>query len=167
MLCFVVLAILGSRRPTVSEIMILMLAGVLLVDPLSVLSGGFWLSFGAVFVIALCLRRPVGKLNQGVTDRMRYRLVDWVRIQLGIFIGMMPLLILIFGQISVVAPLANLVAVPVVGALVVPPALLGLVALGFGWESIALVIFQFPLWVLSVLWPVLEFLGETQRHQAQ
>ncbi len=91
---------------------------VLLLDPLAVLSAGFWLSFAAVALILYAL---------GGT-RPRSRVHQWLRIQGWITLGLAPLLIAWFQQVSLVAPLANLVAIPLVSLLIVPLALLGTLA---------------------------------------
>jgi len=90
---------------------------VLLLDPLSVLSAGFWLSFGAVALILYLGRGRVG--NAG-------RLRQTLTLQLGLVAGLTPLLWIWFQQASWLAPPANLVAIPWVGFVVVPVLLLGL-----------------------------------------
>ncbi|MDY6978721.1 MAG: DNA internalization-related competence protein ComEC/Rec2 [Pseudomonadota bacterium] len=91
---------------------------VLLLDPLAVLSAGFWLSFAAVALILYALGGA----------RPRSRLHQWLRIQGWITLGLAPLLIAWFQQVSLVAPLANLLAIPLVSLLIVPLALLGTLA---------------------------------------
>ncbi len=91
---------------------------VLLLDPLAVLSAGFWLSFAAVALILYALGGA----------RPRSRVHQWLRIQGWITLGLAPLLIAWFQQVSLVAPLANLLAIPLVSLLIVPLALLGTLA---------------------------------------
>lgn len=91
---------------------------VLLLDPLAVLSAGFWLSFAAVALILYAL---------GGT-RHHSRIRQWLRIQAWITLGLAPLLIAWFQQVSLVAPLANLLAIPLVSLMIVPLALLGTLA---------------------------------------
>ncbi|MCW8827380.1 MAG: DNA internalization-related competence protein ComEC/Rec2, partial [Gammaproteobacteria bacterium] len=91
---------------------------VLLLDPFASLSVGFWLSFAAVALI-------FAELNGGEGNRLtRYGKLQWL-----LFLGLAPLLILFFGRVSLIAPVANLVAVPWVSLWVVPLTLLGVVAL--------------------------------------
>lgn len=92
---------------------------VLLLDPLAVLAAGFWLSFAAVALILYALG---GR-------RITSRAAQWLRIQAWITLGLSPLLIAWFQQVSLVAPLANLVAIPLVSLLVVPLALLATIGL--------------------------------------
>ncbi len=116
---------------------------VVIVNPLAVLSAGFWLSFGAVAVISLML---IGRYKtQG------YWLTTW-SVGWRVALGLSPLLLLFFGSVSVVAPVANLIAVPVVSLLVVPVALFGVVMSGLS-ELLASAAFTFASIVLSaVMW---------------
>jgi competence protein ComEC len=54
-------------------------------------------------------------------------LENWARIQWAITIGLVPLLIVLFQQVSIVSPIANAIAIPLVSLVVVPLTLLGLV----------------------------------------
>ncbi|MEE9425472.1 MAG: DNA internalization-related competence protein ComEC/Rec2 [Methylococcales bacterium] len=91
---------------------------VVIVNPLAVLSAGFWLSFGAVVVISLLLL--------GRNQALGYWQATW-SIGWRVALGLAPLLLLFFGSVSVVAPLANLIAVPIVSLVVVPVSLFGVV----------------------------------------
>lgn len=118
------------------------LLAVLLVDPLAVLAWGFWLSFGAVGAI---LWAAAGRLQ--IPGRMR----QWGRVQMVVTLGLAPLLLVAFGAASWTAPLVNLVAIPWVGFLVVPPALAGVVLLpvaptAAAWLLIAAETMLRPLW---------------------
>jgi competence protein ComEC len=94
---------------------------ILLWDPLAVISASFWLSFSAVVVITFAVS---GRLRADGKIKSLYR------VQFAVVVGLMPLSLLYFSQVSLVAPLANLVAIPWVGFLVVPFCLLGCAALG-------------------------------------
>jgi len=111
MLLVVMLAVWRLRPLQPGRTLAWALLLVLLLDPLAVLSAGFWLSFGAV---ALILYAMTGQLGRAA------RPMQWLRIQLWITLGLLPLMLLLFQQISLVAPLANLVAIPVISLLVVP-----------------------------------------------
>jgi competence protein ComEC len=54
-------------------------------------------------------------------------LLNWARVQWAITIGLVPLLLALFQQVSLVSPLANAAAIPLVSLGVVPMTLLGLV----------------------------------------
>ena len=117
MVCIWGLALLWNGRADPWRVWSLALLAVLLLDPLSVLSAGFWLSFAAVALIFLLTLGRHGKPS---------RLQRLSGVQFGLVFGLTPLLWLWFQQLSLTAPLANLVAIPWVGFLVVPLLLSGL-----------------------------------------
>jgi len=123
MLGVAVAALLSGRAVAVPNVLGTALLLVLLLDPWAVLAAGFWLSFGAV---ALLLYVATGRLAA------RHWLRDWLRAQWAVTLGMLPLLLALFQQFSLVSPLANAVAIPVVSLLVTPLALLGSLP-GFAW----------------------------------
>ncbi len=96
--------------------LMLALLVVLVVDPLAVLSAGFWLSFGAVAVILL------GMGGRLAATGPWWR---WGRVHGLVAVGLLPLTLAFFGENPWVSPLANLVAVPWMGLFVVPLVLAG------------------------------------------
>nr|WP_067288525.1 DNA internalization-related competence protein ComEC/Rec2 [Marinobacterium profundum] len=96
----------------------LALAVVLSLQPLAVHAPGLWLSFGAVAILLMLAS------VRGTQSLLRRILVA----QLAIFCLMTPLLLGWFGQISLVAPLVNLLAIPLLPVLVLGlvPVLLGI-----------------------------------------
>jgi len=120
------LLLMGLRKE-VPILRVLLLAFVLLMlwQPLSVHSVGFWLSFGAVALLILWS----GMSLQG------HKVKQFIRLQLWLTLALIPMTLGFFGMLSWVAPLANIVAIPVVGFLIVPLALIGL---GLGFVSSAL-----------------------------
>jgi competence protein ComEC len=116
MLGVVVVALLSGRNVTAPTVLGAALLLVLLLDPWAVLAAGFWLSFGAV---ALIFYIANGRLGQS------HWFVVWLRTQWAITLGMLPLLLVLFQQFSLVSPFANAVAIPLVSLLVTPLALLG------------------------------------------
>lgn len=111
MLCTLALALWLRRNVPARVALSLALAVVLLFDPWAVLAAGFWLSFGAV---ALLFYVGTGRLDPG------HWLVQWGRAQWAMSIGMLPLLLALFQQCSLVAPLANAVAIPLVSFVITP-----------------------------------------------
>lgn len=89
---------------------------VLLVEPLASLQPGFWLSFGAVALLVWCF-----------SGRLLAPRGWWILLQAqwAMALGLLPLLLALGLPVSLCGPLANLLAVPWVGVLVVPMALLG------------------------------------------
>ncbi len=136
-----------TQRPVRSFVIALLLVSAY--DPKAVLSPGFWLSFGAVAII---LTATVGRRQP--SNKWR-----WVSIQWALALGLAPLLIGFFGQISLVAPLANLVAIPWTGFAVAPVALLGTAAVALsdvlgGW------LLTFAAWLLQGQWELLSLLNQ-------
>lgn len=95
---------------------LLALVGVLILEPLASLQPGFWLSFAAVAVLILAFGGRLGPWGLWQA---------WTRPQWLIAIGLFPFLLVLGLPVSLSAPLANLVAVPWIGLVVLPLALLG------------------------------------------
>ncbi|MBC2657043.1 DNA internalization-related competence protein ComEC/Rec2 [Pseudomonas sp. MSSRFD41] len=102
---------LGSGWP-----LLLALDAVLLLEPLASLQPGFWLSFAAVAVLIFTFAGRLGAWRWWQS---------WTRAQWLIAIGLLPPMLALGLPISLSGPLANLLAVPWVSLLVLPPALLG------------------------------------------
>ncbi|MEJ1341319.1 MAG: DNA internalization-related competence protein ComEC/Rec2 [Candidatus Sedimenticola sp. (ex Thyasira tokunagai)] len=88
---------------------------ILLFDPVAVLSAGFWLSFGAVAVI-------LGGIG-GRIALSKSSLYTLFRIQWLVTLGLAPVLLVWDFGVSPIAPLVNLLAVPLFSLLLVPLAL--------------------------------------------
>ncbi len=143
------LALWHYRRVAAGQTLGLALLLVLVRDPLAVLDPGFWLSFAAVGLIFLGLRgrlRATGRLRQAI------------QVQWWISLGLLPLLLLLFSQASLISPLANLLAVPVVGLLVVPLALSGGL-LGLGWPTVGGLLLSAAAWLMQGILVVLGWLA--------
>ena len=111
------------------------LAAVLAWDPWAVLSPGFWLSF---FAVGLLIYVGTGRLVAPKADRWRSRLRrdigEAAQAQWAITLGLVPLSLALFQQISLIGPLANAVAIPLVTFVIVPISLCAaLLALGPAW----------------------------------
>jgi competence protein ComEC len=143
----VVLAALLLRRALApGRALVLALAGVLLLDPLAPGAAGFWLSFGAVAVILYLVawRQPGGGRGW-----------RWVWIQLALGLGLAPLLVVAFQQVPLVSPLANLVAVPLVGFVLVPLVLLATLLL-LPLPDVGAALLQVADRLLALAWPPLQ-----------
>jgi competence protein ComEC len=123
MLCVVAAAVWLGVLESSSIVLAAALLIVLLIDPWAMLAPGFWLSFGAVGIIMFVCNGRVGRPHW---------LTTWMRVQFAVTLAMVPVLIAVFQQVSVVSPVANALAIPVVGLGVVPLTLLGMV-LPFDW----------------------------------
>ncbi|QCY11002.1 DNA internalization-related competence protein ComEC/Rec2 [Pseudomonas sp. MPC6] len=135
--------------------LLLALNGVLLLDPLASLQPGFWLSFAAVAVLIFIFGGRLGPWRWWHA---------WTRAQWLIAIGLGPILLVLGLPISLSGPLVNLLAVPWISLVVLPPALLGTLLLpipyvgeGLLWlagglidllfRGLALMAGRFPAWV--------------------
>jgi competence protein ComEC len=107
-----------NRNFSLGQIVSIALLGVLIPDPWAVMSAGFWLSFGAVVLILYVTAHRIGS---------NHWLAEYASVQWAMAIGLTPLLLGLFQQASLVSPLANAIAIPLVSLVVVPLALLGAV----------------------------------------
>ncbi|WP_339905451.1 DNA internalization-related competence protein ComEC/Rec2 [Pseudomonas guineae] len=123
---------------------LLALLAVLLLEPLASLQPGFWLSFGAVLLLILIFSGRLGVWPWWGT---------LLRAQWAMAIGLLPLLLALGLPVSASGPLANLVAVPVVGLLVVPLALLGTLLLPL--PGVGAVLLGVAGWLLNLLFVLL------------
>jgi competence protein ComEC len=121
MLTVVALALWTGRLTSVTDVLCAALGMVVLLDPWAVLWPGFWLSFGAVAVMLVAGHGRTGLAPQG----LRGALLAAGRTQWAVTAGLVPLTLLLFGQLSVVSPLANAVAIPLMSFVVTPLALAG------------------------------------------
>ena len=112
------------------------------IDPWALLQAGFWLSFAAVGLLMLSAPATGDALpeasqpqpsQQRWPDRLRSHLRGGMRTQVVATLGLTPLTLVFFQQVSLVSFLANLVAIPVVTLLVTPLALLGVLAPPLWW----------------------------------
>jgi competence protein ComEC len=141
MLSVVSIALWLGRIASVSHVLCLSMTVVLLCDPWAVLWPGFWLSFVA---IACILYASVGRTTIGMgewpgaeTDRapaigfrsrLGQSLAAATRTQYAVTLGLVPLTMALFGQISLIGPLANAIAIPLVSFVITPLSLLGSLA---------------------------------------
>ncbi len=114
MITVAMIAIIQQRNTRPYNVLAVALVTVLVVDPLVVLSAGFWLSFIAVSLIIYVIAARLGKPGF-IRGSIK---VNWVT-----SIGLAPLLLFFFQQVSLIAPIANLIAVPIISLVVVPVAL--------------------------------------------
>ena len=127
MLWVVAAALWCGRLGSVTHVLSIALAVVLLLDPWAVLWPGFWLSFGAVAIILYASVGRLGASRAGLTRRVRLLrgLREAAHTQYVVTLGLVPLTVLLFGQVSLISPLANAIAIPLVSLLVAPLALAG------------------------------------------
>ncbi len=135
MLVVVCLLRLSSRSWPWPMVWLLAGVAVLSIDPWALLQAGFWLSFVAVGVLFASGDR--GAVAAPLSARHRLRAM--VREQWIITLALAPLVLLLFGQLSLVGFVANLFAIPWVTLLVTPLAMLGTV-FAPAWDLAALAV---------------------------
>jgi competence protein ComEC len=150
MLIIAMVAVILQRNNRPFNTLAIALFGVLLFDPLAVLAVGFWLSFLAVGLIVYAVSGRLGSIGNfwGVIK------LNWVT-----SVGLSPLLLLFFHQVSVIAPFANMVAVPVISVLVVPVALLAVIIMYISVPLAGLLFYLVDL-ALQGLWWLLAYMAE-------
>ncbi len=104
--------------------LILLSAALLLwIDPFSILSAAFWLSYGACFVLLRVYQTLQKQQHNAASSKWRTLLLQlqllW-RSQWRIFIALLPLVLWIFGQVAWIAPLSNMLVIPLLGVVIVP-----------------------------------------------
>lgn len=97
-------------------------------DPYVLWQAGFWLS---VVAVAVLLRYEMAAIEGGRQHvSLRTAILSFIKLQLYVFVAMLPISVLLFGQVSAMGALINLVAVGLFGWLIVPLNLLaGLAAI--------------------------------------
>ncbi|MGJ8757177.1 DNA internalization-related competence protein ComEC/Rec2 [Acinetobacter sp. HC8-3S] len=132
----------------------------LIFDPFSILSAAFWLSYGACFIL-LRIYQTIAKLPQDqpmtYVQKGYFAIKLLVESQWKIFVALLPLVLIFFQQVSLFAPLTNLIAIPFLSMIVIPLDILAaclssiipiLGTLLFNLNDVCLSVL---LWILSIL----------------
>lgn len=146
MLAAALAAVVLRREAGLAQPLALAAATLWLLDPLALLTPGFWLSLAGVFWLLACVPRGQG-WRQAALGLLR---AQWV---LGL--ALLPLSVAFFGGGSLVGLPLNLLAVPWVTLGVVPVLLLGVLLLG--WPAAADLLFQVAGTMLAALWHLAEY----------
>ena len=144
MVTVVALALWAGRISTPVRTLALALGVVVVLDPWAVLGAGAWLSFGAV---ALIFYVAAARETEG--EKLRW-LKQALRTQWAVTLGLAPAALFLFSQISIVGPLANAVAIPLVSMAVTP---LALAAAVLPLDFLA----HFAAWLLELMMQFLEW----------
>jgi len=136
MLAVASLGLVLARPGTAAAIWLWALVTVLVWDPWAGLSAGFWLSFGAVGAL---LYAGTGRLSSPPPADRRARLLRTMQIgaraQTVVTLALVPGTLALFQQVSLISPIANALAIPVVTFGVVPFALCAIVVpLDLPWQ---------------------------------
>ena len=151
MLTLVLLNVLRSRKVSKSMLFTQALFIVLLFDPLAVLAPGFWLSFLAMAIIMFALNVEL------IRDKFS-KIRQWFRVQIYIYIGLVPVLVLIFNHIPIISLMANFIAIPWVSLITMPLLLSATLMMSISIEIASLLILA-GMTSLNLLWSFLEFLS--------
>ncbi len=125
MLALATVVLLRRREISVSRLLSAAVIVVVVSDPIATMEPGFKLSFAAVATLFWFARHQQPR-SGNLIWRPALALRSLVLVQLTLLIGLLPLSVLIFGRVSLVAPLINLVAVPLFSFVTVPLVLLSL-----------------------------------------
>jgi competence protein ComEC len=137
------------RGGGMGEGLALALCAILVVDPLSVLSAGFWLSFAGVAFLAWALARGSG---------WRGHLREIGLAPLLMTLALLPLTVWFFGQASLIGPLANLIAVPFISFVIVPATLVAS-ALLVTLPALGVPLLHGCAWLADAQWSILQWLA--------
>jgi competence protein ComEC len=130
MIAFALAALVSRRAVSAVQLLAATLLAVLVWDPFAPLAASFWLSFGAVAILlALAMPRPLAAGREPVARRAAAAALELVRLQWWIGLGLVPLTAWYFGEISLLGPLVNIVAIPFFNLVLVPLAVLATVVL--------------------------------------
>lgn len=151
LLMIAVVAWASTRRRGVGGMQTLALAllAVLVFDPLAVLGAGFWLSFAGVALLVYALQPGRG---------WRAWLAELGLAQGVMALALLPLTVLLFGQASRVGPLANLVAVPLMGFIIVPITLVASLLLVGGVPG-GVALTRLAAWLMRAQWDLLQHMA--------
>ncbi len=141
-------SIIIRRNYTSFNVLAVALIAVLLLDPLAPLSVSFWLSFLAVSLILIFLKRQLQQPK-----------LSLIKLQLILSLGMIPLTLLFFDSASLSAPLANLVAIPWVSFISVPLSLIGMLLMPLS-SSVSNAILSLSALSIDWLFKVLDYFIE-------
>ena len=120
MLAVIAAALWRARRAAAADVLAGALLLVIVLDPWAVLATGFWLSFGAVAVLMTVSAGRIGRSPASPGCRPCRSIAEWGGVQWAITIGMVPATLALFSQVSLVSPIANAIAIPLIGSVVVP-----------------------------------------------
>ncbi|TSA38674.1 MAG: DNA internalization-related competence protein ComEC/Rec2 [Methylococcaceae bacterium] len=122
MLSVVLMALICQRHTQVFSTLAMALLTVLIIDPFAVASIGFWLSFLAV---ALIIYTVTGRLGASTHAWLTALRIHWAT-----SLGLMPLLVYFFHSITFTALIANVIAEPIIGVIVIPITFFAVMVMG-------------------------------------
>ncbi|WP_111859517.1 DNA internalization-related competence protein ComEC/Rec2 [Acinetobacter sp. CFCC 10889] len=150
-------------RQSLSALKMLLLSACILlwIDPFSILSAAFWLSYGACFILIRVYQTLQQQTHeyQTFSQKIVFYLKVLVESQWKVFIALFPLVIFIFQKVAWVAPLSNLFAIPLIGAVIVPLEVIG-ACLSLLYTPLGKIFFVVADLILSILLQILNILDQ-------
>lgn len=131
---------------------------VLLVNPLSVMSAGFWFSFLATAVLLVSNYGWIRK-----SSWIENLLIQPVKIQFLVFIIVSPILLYVYGRVPLLSLPMNFIAVPWVSFVSLPSAFVAMLVLPV-CESLGNMMLKFSAWTLDIYWMVMEIGVKSGNH---
>lgn len=150
-------------KQSISAFKVLLLSASILLwfDPFSILSAAFWLSYGACFILIRVYQtiQQQTENDQTIVDKMIFYIHILVESQWKVFIALFPLVAFIFQKVAWIAPVSNLIAIPLIGAMIVPLEVVG-ACLSLLSQPLGSLFFYIADFVLSLLTHILTFLDQ-------
>ena len=122
---------------------------ILLLNPLSSLTSGFWLSFAAVFFIIYALHGRI---------QAQHKILRYGRLQWALTLGLLPFTLVLFQQAPLVSFFGNAIAVPWIGFVVIPLCFIGGLLL-LGNETLGHMVLVITTKAIGLIWLWLEWLA--------
>ena len=126
MIAFVAFAVLRRRQVRPLTVVVAACIAVTISSPVATMAPGFMLSFAAVLVLIWLAQRLGSSPDRKLVARSVFAVRQLSVVQGLLLLGLLPLTVLIFDRIAFVAPVVNLVSVPVFSLVTVPFTLAGL-----------------------------------------
>ena len=148
-----------GQKMSLTEVILYSLAMMLLLDPIAGLGLSFWLSFSAVCSLLLLIFLAKGHFFKDASPWQNgvYRCYLMCRMQCWLFVCLLGIQLFFFSGIAVIAPVANVIAVPVVGLLVLPCVLIAMLLLTI-WPWFSDQCFALADWLLRAIMVYLDWL---------
>lgn len=137
-----------NKSTNVTQRLLWAAAIILVFQPLAISQASFWLSFAAVAWICF------GVIGYQKTAKWRL----WLRVQWVCFLGLLPITLLYFQKISLVTFIANGIAIPWVGFVIVPLCFIASLLMAFH-VTLAKLLFNLIGYLFWPLWKILVYLG--------
>ncbi len=129
-------------------ILLIALSLTLLIDPLAIYQSGLWLSFVATAILISVVQQP--SVLGSRWQRTKQHIQSLLKLQTAMFVLLVPVTLAFFHQIPVLSIAINLIAIPLIGVLVVPLALIALFIFPF-WTGLADAVWILAAWLLEQL----------------